>query len=41
MPSLSDYIANFGITDWVVLAIIVAVIVGCREGKRIFRRIRR
>lgn len=38
MPSLSDYLANFGLKELLLTIFILAVIVVGREERRIFRR---
>ncbi len=38
MPSIHEFIANFGINEALLVLLTVAIIVGFREGGRIFRR---
>lgn len=38
VPTLSEFIANFGLKEFVLTALAAAIIVIAREEKRIFRR---
>lgn len=38
MPSVSDYLANFGLTELLLTLLVLAAIVLGREERRIFRR---
>jgi hypothetical protein len=38
MPSIHEFIANFGIKETVLVLLTVAIIIGFREGGRLFRR---
>lgn len=41
MPSIHEFMADFGIKEALLVLLAVAIIVGFREGGRIFRRIKR
>ena len=38
MPSIHEFIADFGIKEALLILITVVIIIGFREGGRIFRR---
>ena len=41
MPSIHEFIADFGIKEALLVLITVAIIIGFREGGRLFRREKR
>lgn len=38
MPSIHEFIVNFGIKEALLILLTVAIIIGFREGGRLFRR---